>query len=1143
MCQSPPFAAQERRRSSSTVVDELVADQRATCEQVVPWFFENMHPAYFSQVDTATQRQHLRAIVAVQSSQSLNVPEIMLSSTSGVCHQYAVISSGDTRDPRQQIEKLPEGTLTRVLLTTSKDGKLSLNVFDVTPPESAGSFRSRPAANDQGAPPPSLAASVNSSGDGLLLHGDGLKRFAVGWDATEEERTAFERHAGYHARLEAGDLSTHAGTPSRRSKPFSVFADGGDGGDGSEATVDLALKEFLSRCSSSYVTHQLPRLLVKQRRLYEAVRGRDDAMVEMETAEQGSRDWSAISEGCTLLTAALPGVEPRAAVRRMLALLELHAMELHLAQVDTIDDPEGDGYVTLLRTVVAPDGGSRRRHAPLTDDDWERLKRDACRLKWVDDPALTMASRSAGSVPLRTAEVLLALADLSLSVVSDRPLLSREGIHHRLDRPEERSFAVSLAELLIARFDPSGPVEEPSFLSQLDDIGKRAEAGLRDADSSALLATMCSAVRNVMRTNLYIERRWALCLRIDPSFLDDVLHRLPSSAGLPSNKPYGVFFVSGRHFNGYHVRFSDIARGGLRVVLPPSLDAHATESRRHFNECFRLAWAQQLKNKDIPEGGAKAVCLVYPVPGQKRERLMHKCVKKFTDALLDLISPRQRPVPSDAGPFGSCHNLNAFSPDGSHGGGVTSSELLDANGDDPVVSRGGCEAELLYLGPDENITPRDIDWMASHAEQRGYKMPSAFISSKPAAGINHKEFGVTSEGVAVFLHEGLLSIGIDPRTQPWTVKLTGGPDGDVAGNMLRILNREYGKTVRVVGIADGYACCEDPDGIPMAELIRLADASLPTSGLDRTTLGPRGKLTLADTREGAAARNTMHNRVVADAFVPAGGRPSTVNAANWRDFMQPDGVTPSARLVVEGANLFFDATARSALYEHCGLPIVKDSSANKCGVICSSLEIVASMLLTAHEFKAIKPRYVPQVLTRLRSLARLEAQMLFAEAAKDANAALPALSERISVCILRVGLGLDAALDALPRDEQKRLFPLVMESAPPVLFEDAAVRANASRTLPWPYQRSCITSGLASRLVYREGLAFVEALPDTALANYALAYLRGEQRARDLTAKLAAANLGSFGTEVEALLMKGGVRAATEALLANPKAVLDLGAE
>jgi len=283
----------------------------------------------------------------------------------------------------------------------------------------------------------------------------------------------------------------------------------------------------------------------------------------------------------------------------------------------------------------------------------------------------------------------------------------------------------------------------------------------------------------------------------------------------------------------------------------------------------------------------------------------------------------------------------------------------------------------------------------------------------------------------------------------------------------------------------------------------------------------------------------MHNRVVADAFVPAGGRPSTVNGSNWREFLQPDGLTPSARLVVEGANLFFDAQARAALFEHCKLPIIKDSSANKCGVICSSMEIVACMLLDAAEFKAIKPRYVAQVLDRLRELARLEANLLFAESARDATVALPALSERISVAILRVGHALDAALDELPAHEQRQLFPCVRESIPPVLFEssggDGEASRRASERLPWPYQRSCISSGLASRLCYREGLAFVEALPDRGLAEYAQAYLHGERKARELAALVASAGL-DFGAEVAELLVKGGARAATEGLLVSAKA-------
>ena len=63
-----------------------------------------------------------------------------------------------------------------------------------------------------------------------------------------------------------------------------------------------------------------------------------------------------------------------------------------------------------------------------------------------------------------------------------------------------------------------------------------------------------------------------------------------------------------------------------------------------------------------------------------------------------------------------------------------------------IVDRLG-EKELLYLGPDENITPELIE------DPRPDRIDEL-------AGINHKEYGVTSEGVAVFLEVGLK---FDPR--------------------------------------------------------------------------------------------------------------------------------------------------------------------------------------------------------------------------------------------------------------------------------------------------------------------------------------------------------------------------------------------
>jgi glutamate dehydrogenase len=138
-------------------------------------------------------------------------------------------------------------------------------------------------------------------------------------------------------------------------------------------------------------------------------------------------------------------------------------------------------------------------------------------------------------------------------------------------------------------------------------------------------------------------------------------------------------------------------------------------------------------------GGSKAVCLIdtNELLHGTRDYVMRKSVKAFTDSILDLV---------------------VDTPE-------TRSKIVDYYG----------KPEVLYLGPDENVIPDDINWIIQQAARRGYNTPAAFMSSKPRAGINHKEYGVTSEGVNVYLDIGLRRVlGIDPKTQPFTVKMTGG---------------------------------------------------------------------------------------------------------------------------------------------------------------------------------------------------------------------------------------------------------------------------------------------------------------------------------------------------------------------------------
>ena len=63
--------------------------------------------------------------------------------------------------------------------------------------------------------------------------------------------------------------------------------------------------------------------------------------------------------------------------------------------------------------------------------------------------------------------------------------------------------------------------------------------------------------KHVLKTNFYQPTKVALSFRLAPDFLPEVEY---------PKKPFGMFFVIGNEFRGFHIRFRDIARGGIRIV-------------------------------------------------------------------------------------------------------------------------------------------------------------------------------------------------------------------------------------------------------------------------------------------------------------------------------------------------------------------------------------------------------------------------------------------------------------------------------------------------------------------------------------------------------------------------------------------------
>ena len=97
------------------------------------------------------------------------------------------------------------------------------------------------------------------------------------------------------------------------------------------------------------------------------------------------------------------------------------------------------------------------------------------------------------------------------------------------------------------------------------------------------------------------------------------------------------------------------------------------------------------------------------------------------------------------------------------------------------------EDEPIELGPDENMHDAMIEAIAGLSKRRGYMLGIGIMSSKQV-GINHKEYGVTSTGVVTFAEITMQRAGHrHPHATPSSVKFTGGPNGDVAGNAMRIM--------------------------------------------------------------------------------------------------------------------------------------------------------------------------------------------------------------------------------------------------------------------------------------------------------------------------------------------------------------------
>ena len=623
-------------------------------------------------------------------------------------------------------------------------------------------------------------------------------------------------------------------------------------------------------------------------------------------------------------------------------------------------------------------------------------------------------------------------------------------------------ITLRLIRLFKTRFDPEITEREGSYEKERKELLEVIEGyntGHRYLDEvrRTILRTCLSFIQRTLKTNFFVPEKHALAFRLDPEILGDLGSSFTSD--LPQGRPFRITFFFSRHAVGYHIGFSDIARGGWRTIICKTPDECTTATNSVFKEVYVLAHTQHLKNKDIYEGGSKLTVVMDAVgldsPALVTQRL-YKVQYGILNAFLDLFVTEK--------------------------GRAKHPGVVDYYGED----------EPIELGPDENMSDAMIEFMARQSVKRGYILGIGIMSSKEI-GINHKEYGVTSRGVMKFAEVAMREIGIDIRRDPFTVRFTGGPNGDVAGNAMRLLLERCPKA-KLLSLVDGTAGLYDPEGADRAELRRIVlkndldhfrPEALHAGGVmlfrgdrrqdgllelyRRVTRGGKGvEETWITVDEFHKEMDELVFTVCTDLFLPCGGRPETIDRSNWQKLLDAGG-TPTLRVITEGANSFITPVARSEI-QNKGVIVLRDASANKCGVISSSYEIIANLLMTAKEFLSHKEAYVQDVLAILEKRAEEEANLIFRRHRQGKGKLFytdisNAISEEINDHYAKLFMYFQGRPELC---DQPLFRKVLLNHLPALIRESPKFRVRVSR-IPPKIKHAILSSEIATRIVYHGG--------------------------------------------------------------------------
>jgi glutamate dehydrogenase len=329
-----------------------------------------------------------------------------------------------------------------------------------------------------------------------------------------------------------------------------------------------------------------------------------------------------------------------------------------------------------------------------------------------------------------------------------------------------------LVRLFETRFSPAlevGEAERSRRAGVLRDRINELLDQVESLDQDRILRSYLTLIEATLRTSFFQRGsegrpKAYVAFKLDPQAIPD----------LPQPRPKFEIFVYSPRFEGVHLRYGAVARGGLRW----------SDRREDFRtEVLGLVKAQMVKNAVIVPVGAKGGFVLKQKPGDRDEAV--ECYKGFITALLDVTD-----------------NIQS-------GKIVPPVDVVRHDADDPYLVVAADKGTATFSDIANEISVGKDFWLGD-----------AFASGG-SAGYDHKKMGITARGAWESVKKHFRDLGVDTQTQDFTVVGVGDMSGDVFGNGMLLSEH-----IRLVAAFDHRHIFLDPNpdaAVSFAERQRLFD--------------------------------------------------------------------------------------------------------------------------------------------------------------------------------------------------------------------------------------------------------------------------------------------------------------------------------